>query len=90
MGSMEQNPRKPDDNRNRARGVKEALQRPESDKDGICSGCGKRGKKASAGARQANRHMVHCGVRAKVGGKCTGCKIEGKALQHTRQCGYHL
>ena len=82
-------PKKPADNRKRAKGVKRARQRPESDKDGICSTCGKHGKKASAGDRRVKPHMKHCGMRDKAGDACSGCGEEGKSLQHTKLCGYY-
>jgi len=68
--------------------VKRARQRSESDKDGICSTCRKRGKKASAG-EQVKKHMKHCGMRDKAGDACSGCREEGKSLQHTKLCGYY-
>ena len=58
-------------------------------KDGTCTGCGRKGLKAEPGARQDRRHFKHCGIRSKPGDECSKCEVVGKALQHTRVCGYY-
>jgi hypothetical protein len=58
-------------------------------KDGVCTGCGKKGAKAKPGSRLKKKHMKVCGNRV-PGGPCQTCKTKGKAKKHTMLCGSYL